>query len=203
MRRSFIFQAIALYPLLLKDKHRKSACTKLITEGWPIPQTGLQASVMRLNYMVGFALWYSEFKSHWEFMAFMRIAPWEMSSGSILILNEMLTMMGVRMGKSLRRKSYEELNSWFTKWETTWSGDLVETSLPHIWSLLGVIEIIMDKKCIQWLQVIFLTHGINNFISNYCKWCLIFKIFQYLYCLVFEGVIVWGCCIFMISSYFT
>ena len=49
---------------------------------------------MKLNYMVDFALWYLEFKSHWEFMAFMRIAPWEMSSGRILILNEMLTMMG-------------------------------------------------------------------------------------------------------------
>ena len=105
MRRSFIFQAIAFYPLLLKDKHRKSACTELITEGWPIPWTGLQASVMRLNNMVDIALCYSEFKSHWEFMAFVRIAPWEMSSGSILILNEMLTMMGVRMGKSLRTKS--------------------------------------------------------------------------------------------------
>ena len=68
---------------------------------------------MKLNYMVDFALWYLEFKSHWEFMAFMRIAPWEMSSGRILILNEMLTMMGggVRMGKCLRTKSYEEQNS--------------------------------------------------------------------------------------------
>ena len=52
--------------------------------------------------MVDFALWYPEFKSHWEFMAFMRIAPWEMISGRILILNEMLTMMGVKMGKCLR-----------------------------------------------------------------------------------------------------
>ena len=159
---------------------------------------------MKLNYMVDFALWYLEFKSHWEFMAFMRIAPWEMSSGRILILNEMLTMMGggVRMGKCLRTKSYEEQNSWFTKWETTWPGDLVETSLPQIWSILGLIEINVDKKYIQWLPLIFLTHGTNNFISNYCKRCLVFKNFQYLYCLVFEGVIVWGCYIFMISSYF-
>lgn len=41
---------------------------------------------------------------------FREIAPWEMSSGRILILNEMLTRMGVEKGKSFRTKSYEELN---------------------------------------------------------------------------------------------
>ena len=45
MRRSFIFQATALYPLLLKDKHRKWTNIEIITERWPVPQSGLWASV--------------------------------------------------------------------------------------------------------------------------------------------------------------
>ena len=110
MRRSFIFQAIALYPLLLKDKQRKSTNTELITEGWPVPESGLQASVMGLKHTSRFCTLVLRVQATLWIHGFREIAPWEMSSGSILILNDMLTRMGVEKGKSFRTKSYEELN---------------------------------------------------------------------------------------------
>lgn len=77
-----VFQAFALYPLLLKDKHRKWTNSELIPEGWPVPLSGLQASLMELQRIHVFCFVVLRVQAPLGIHGFHETAPWEICSGS-------------------------------------------------------------------------------------------------------------------------